>query len=219
MNPAKSHRSDPRTSREQYARIREVLCAMANGTASPSSTSSASPKRSSANTRRASRNFASAARSRTSRPRFPPSPAPRNQIISPAKRPSRTWHRRQRLVQSRTCRSPVLETIEPPRSRPKNLGRTARMQRSRNVHHAQIVSGGSTCIRAWIIPSRRARCIPPMAGNFSTFIRGRIPSAKKSKKIWANFRSSVFGGRRRALNRRKAPPMRVALDCRIGEVD
>jgi hypothetical protein len=31
-------------------------------------------------------------------------------------------HRRQRLVQSRTCRSPVLETIQPPRHCPKNLG-------------------------------------------------------------------------------------------------
>ncbi|MEI9962117.1 MAG: alkaline phosphatase family protein [Limisphaerales bacterium] len=38
-----------------------------------------------------------------------------------------------------------------------------------------------------------------MAGNFSTFIRGRIPSAKKSKRTWANFRSSDSGDPQREL--------------------
>jgi predicted AlkP superfamily pyrophosphatase or phosphodiesterase len=49
--------------------------------------------------------------------------------------------------------------------------------------------------------------IPPMAENCSMFTHGHIPSAKKSKKIWANFLSSVFGGRRRELVHRKALPM------------
>ena len=119
-------------------------------------------------------------------------------------------HRRQRLVQPRTRRSPILETIKPPRAKPENLGRTPKTISKSSIvnrHSRQLLLVVQHVFHRRIIPSRRARCIPPMAGRFSIFIPGRIPSARKSNATSANFRSSVFGGRRRESKRRKAPPM------------
>ena len=60
-------------------------------------------------------------------------------------------------------------------------------------------SGGIICIPPRIIPSRRARCIPPMAARFLIFIRGHIPFAARSKRNSANFRSRLFGVPQRAV--------------------
>jgi len=59
---------------------------------------------------------------------------------------------------------------------------------------ARNFSGGSTCIPARIIPSRRARCIPPMAGSFSTSIHSRGRSAMRSSATSASFRFFGFWG-------------------------
>ena len=68
------------------------------------------------------------------------------------------------------------------------------LQSSIVTRHVANCSGGSTCIPPSIIPSRRARCIPPMAGRFSTFIPGRIPSATEIKRDLGEFPFFGFWG-------------------------
>ena len=87
----------------------------------------------------------------------------------------------------------------------KNLGRTSQASAIRNRNSI------ANCFWWFNMYSQRGLfhhaatdVSAPMAEIFSTFIPGRIPSAKKSKKIWVNFRFSDFGGRRRELIRRKA---------------
>ncbi len=107
-----------------------------------------------------------------------------------------TRHRRQWLVQSRICRNAILEIQSNHIVHGKKIWDAlhARSEIANRKSQIANASGGSTCIRAWITPSHRARCIPPMAGSFSTFIPGPYSIREDIKKDLGEFPFFSFWG-------------------------
>ena len=106
-------------------------------------------------------------------------------------------HRRQRLVQPRTGRSPVLETIQPPGAGPKIWDELRARSDDSPIHQSTIAncfwwfnmysSVDYSITPRPIYPRRRPE-------RFSTFIPGRIPSATEIKKDLGEFPFFGFWG-------------------------
>ncbi len=110
-------------------------------------------------------------------------------------------HRRQRVVQPRRRRGPVLEAVERARAGAEDLGRGARGRSG--VSRARTCSGGSTCTRRPTTRSRRDRCIRPTGASCPTCTRRPAACATTCSARSARFRSSSSGDRARRSDRRE----------------
>ena len=160
--------------------------------APPSSTSSALRNRSLARTRPHLATFLQARRDRTHRARLPGRHLHRAIQLSHRHNPVATRHRRQWLVQSRTRRSPILETIQSPRARPKDLGRIARARPEVHLRKTFLV------VQHVFHRGLLHHPAPDVSGRWPQSFRylhlGHFPFATKSRRDLGEFPFPAFWG-------------------------